>query len=176
LAGELSALRRGDTKAFEAFVMEHERQVFAHLSRVLGFGDDVPDLAQEVFIRAWRGLPSFRGDSTLSTWLYRITHHVALSEISRRKRRPQHVEIDELEHASKNDPGPDATDMSRDVRRYLDRLSGEQCAALTLFYLQDLPVAEIAVVMSVPENTVKTHLSRGRKALGKLLTEAGFGP
>jgi RNA polymerase sigma-70 factor (ECF subfamily) len=126
------------------------------------------EIAQDAFVRAWRALPHFRGESRFSTWLYSIAMRRALDEraaASRRRDREVHVDAEAL--ARFEAPAQKLPDSS--LRARVERLVGElpemQRACITLFYAGDQSVDEIARVLDIPSGTVKTHLFRAREAL-----------
>jgi len=164
--------RAQDPMAFRAFVVRYERMVFALLSRMLGHGPEIEDLAQETFVRAYRGFPSFdpEGPAKLSTWLLTIATRLALD--SRKRRRLDVHGIDE-----DSDTATGSTPESALERRQLGqaiaeaaaRLPDDQRAALVLAELHGLSIAEIAAALDVPENTAKTRLFRAREKMRALL-------
>jgi RNA polymerase sigma-70 factor (ECF subfamily) len=166
---------------FADIVREHQAMVFRTLTRMLGHTDAVPDLAQEVFLRLHRALPQFGHHARLSTYLYRIVVNVAQDEWKRR-RRP------EYRAASLSDPDTGLGDRLADhaptaqavlerrelqaaVDTLLEQLPPAERAALVLFHQEGRRYDEIAAVLDVPVNTVRTHLHRGRSRLARLLRE-----
>lgn len=164
--------RQGEPAAFRALVERHHGRAIALAGRLTGGRDDAEEVAQDAFVRAWRALPSFRGEAAFGTWLFRIVTHVALdrrAELARRRAREVAVD-DAILDAAAGDPGPgaDAGEDRVTARVRLELLAGlseAQRTAVTLHYLEDRPVLEVAQAMGVPENTVKTHLSRARAAM-----------
>jgi len=127
-------------------------------------------VAQDAFVRAWRALPSFRGDAAFATWLHRIVTHVALDRreaAGRRRAREVALDDEVLAEAAAAGVGQEPGDrVTARVRAdLLAALSEAQRTAVTLHYLEDRPVLEVAQAMGVPENTVKTHLARARAAM-----------
>jgi len=162
--------RHGDAGAFRELVNRHQNRVYGLAWRIAGARDEAEEIAQDAFIRAWQALPSFRGEARFSTWLHRITTRVALDrrEAARRRHRRE-VGVDE-EVLAGFAVGSDAGDgedriTGRARAELLAGLSEAQRTAVTLHYLEDRPVIEVAQAMNVPENTVKTHLSRARAAM-----------
>ncbi len=176
-AGEVSAAilercRRGDRQALEHFVITYQNLVFAFLSRMVGRGPHVEDLAQEVFIRAHRALPRFelRPDARVSTWLLKIA--VRLVQDSRKKRRPQLVPL--CDDTMGDDRGhPEKAHRRREIARAFERaaaqLSDEHRMVFVLADFHGLSMASIAETVGIPENTVKTRLFRARERLRELL-------
>lgn len=162
---------------FDVLVARHRDRVFRVALSVLGPGAeaDAEDVAQEVFVRAFRRLGSFRGDSQLGTWLYRVSFNLAVDYRRRARRRGETVGDGVLETlpAAVGDPDRAArqAESERVVRRLLDTLPESQRAALHLHYWMGHTVVEIAELLNTPEGTVKAHLHRGRERLRVVLEE-----
>jgi RNA polymerase sigma-70 factor (ECF subfamily) len=164
----LARCRAHDRSAFRAFVARYERAVFACVSRMLGHGPHVEDLAQDVFVRAWRAFPAFDldGPAKVSTWLLTIAARAALDV---RKRRV--VPIRPLDAAdSVAAPGTPETERARRqlgsaIERAASALPDEQRVAFVLAEHHGLSIAEIAHAMEIPEATAKTRLFRAREKL-----------
>jgi RNA polymerase sigma-70 factor (ECF subfamily) len=170
----LSRCREGDPAAFRAFVTRYERAVFACLSRMLGRGAHVEDLAQEVFLRAFRAFPRFDLDAVAkpSTWLLTIATRAALDA---RKRRV--ISIRPLEDASfVSHAGTPETERTRvelghRIERAAAQLPDDQRAAFVLGEYHGFTMTEIATAMGIPEATAKTRLFRARERMRALLGE-----
>lgn len=172
-AGTLARCRAQDPMAFRAFVVRHERMVFALLSRMLGRTPEVEDLAQETFVRAYRAFPTFdlAGPATVSTWLLTIATRLALD--SRKKKKVGDASLDPVGEATAGAPATHATPELSLQRRELGRaiveaaaaLPDDQRAALVLAEMHGLSIAEIAAALEVPENTAKTRLFRAREKM-----------
>ena len=156
--------RHGDEAAFEWLVERHRDRAFGLALRILRSRPDAEDAAQEAFVRAWQALPRFRGESSFSTWLYRIVARQSFDRLQTLKRRRERETV--IEAAADRAAGASASDeaawRAREVERLIDRLSPVQRAVVTLFYFQDRSVEQVAEALAMPENTVKTHLSRAR--------------
>lgn len=169
---------RGDADAQRAFVDRFGALVYSVCAHSGLAGADRDDVSQQVMLDAFRGLPSYKGVSRLSTWIYSL----ALRRVSDHFRSPHRRELplgapgDETFPqlpAPASVPAPDAQAVlrceDRRVSRALARLPPRERAVLLAYYLGEMPVAEIAAALGVPENTVKTRLHRGRLALRKEL-------
>jgi RNA polymerase sigma-70 factor, ECF subfamily len=159
--------RDGDLQAFGGLVAAHGPRV-AGLVRRLGVPrDDVDEVAQEVFVRAWRAVGRFEGRARFSTWLYRIAFNEAQRRLDALARRPQAVLADERVPATGAAGGdPAAAAVTADlVERELRRLPAPLRAAVVLRDVEGLTTAEAAEVMGVREAAFKSRLHRGRTAL-----------
>jgi RNA polymerase sigma factor (sigma-70 family) len=160
---------------FEELVREHQAMVFRTLLRLTGSREQLDDLAQDVFLRLYRALPSFRGEALVTTYLYRIAVNVAQDEWKRRRRDKQSlVSISDeasgweerLEH-----PGRNAEELLEErefaelVDGQLQRLSQVERAVLVLYHQEERTYEQIALALGLPIGTVRTHLHRARKKL-----------
>jgi RNA polymerase sigma-70 factor (ECF subfamily) len=178
-AGEEQALvaraRTGEVDAFRMLVERHAGRVQALALRIVRSAADAEEVAQDAFVRAWLALPRFRGESSFATWLHRITVRRALDRaetLKLRHTREQALEAAETLAAAAGE----ATDpRRRRLERMIATLPPGQRAAVTLYYLEDRAVEQVAMILSVPEGTVKTHLSRARAALRKAWLEGEAG-
>jgi RNA polymerase sigma-70 factor (ECF subfamily) len=170
----LAGCRAGNEAALRAFVGRYQGLVFAFLSRALGSGAHVEDLAQEVFLRACRALPRFdeAGSARLSTWLLTIASRLAVD--ARRKRRVPIVPL-EPEVAPVAPDTPETERRRAEIGRALARaaalLSDEQRDVFVLAEFHGLDMRDLASVLSIPENTAKTRLFRARERLRALLKD-----
>ena len=184
---ELTIIRRvqhGDTEAFSVLVAAYEKNVFNVALQMTGNREDAQDMAQEAFLKAYNSLPSFRGDSKFSSWLYRIVSNVCLDFKRRQSRRPSSsltVEDDEGEtlqlDIADESQSPEALlerKLTRDaVRRGLQELPDEQRQILLLREIQGLSYEEIAEAMDLEPGTVKSRIFRARKKLCAFLLQDG---
>ena len=170
----------GDECAFGELVRLYENKVYTLALRICGDPEDARDAAQEAFLSAWRGLPSFRGDAELSTWIYRLTSNAAIDQLRRTKRQRGEVSLDDGElglTVRDGAPGPqeaaEGAELRAAVAAGLTRLSPDHRQALSLREVQGLSYEEIAQVLEVDLGTVKSRISRARRALRKILLESG---
>lgn len=158
--------RAGDAEAFRVLVERYRDRLHALALRIVRSPADAEEVTQDAFVRAWLALPRFRGESSFSTWVYRIAVRRAFDRAQAlRLRRAREAG---LEAAGEPAVSGDATARAAQVRRIealVERLPPAQRAAVTLYYLQDRSVEQVAETLEMPENTVKTHLSRARAAL-----------
>jgi RNA polymerase sigma-70 factor, ECF subfamily len=169
--------RTGDVDAFAALLEQHERFVYNLAFRTLNNAEDAADIAQESFLRAWLALPTFRQESRLRTWLYRIVLNLCLNRFPRLRREvrdltdDQMVDIPEIDTLATS-PATLAEQSERHalVHREIDRLPARFRVLISLRYQDDLSYDEIAQVLGLPVGTVKTGLFRAKERLRAALT------
>jgi RNA polymerase sigma-70 factor (ECF subfamily) len=156
-------------EAFERLVPAYRRRVFGLAYSILQDRAAAEDLAQEVFVKLWRALPRYDGRAQLSTWIYAITRNAAVSAVRARRR---DVSLSDPAVAAEAEGIAASAAASPDdaaLRRRIDALPEKQRQAVTLYYLDERPVDEVAQMMGLPPNTVKTHLHRARASLAAAL-------
>jgi RNA polymerase sigma-70 factor (ECF subfamily) len=170
----LARCRAGDAVAFRAFVVRYQRPVFACLSRMLGAGPHIEDLAQDVFVRAFRAFPTFDVDAEARpvTWLLTIATRVALN--ARKRRVLPFAPLDDATHVAH--PATPETERARTelaglIERAARALPDDQRVALVLAEYHGFSMSEIAAAMGVAEATAKTRLHRAREKMRVLLGE-----
>lgn len=156
-----------DRRAFGTLVEAYQPQVRRFLLN-LTHGDDmlVDDLSQETFIKAYMNLRGFKGLSAFGTWLYRIAYNEFCSS-SRRTREERMLSDSPPDQASESSER--ASDAAMTVTQALKLLPDVERTAITLFYIEDQPIKKIAVIMQMPENTVKSHLHRAKDKLKTII-------
>jgi RNA polymerase sigma-70 factor (ECF subfamily) len=166
----LEACRRGDRAAFRRFVLCYQRPVFAYLSRLLGRGPHVEDLAQETFLRAFRAFPRFEpSEARTSTWLLTIARNCALDARKRRALPTSPLHEVEVEAHGTPETEHHRGEIGLAIERAAHALPDEQREALVLAEIHGLSLDEISSVTSTPTSTVKTRLFRARERLRALL-------
>jgi RNA polymerase sigma-70 factor, ECF subfamily len=161
----VSRAQKGDRWAFEQLVDRHQHRLFTLAARLLGSSEDAGDAVQEAFIRAWLGLPSFRGGARFSTWLHRICVNAVHDQRAKARRTEPSPDIDPT------DPR-DAfaqQELSRELQQALNSLEEEYRTAVVLYDVLGCSYAEIAELSGVPEGTVKSRIFRGRAQLAEIL-------
>jgi len=164
----------GDNAAFAELVRRHQGKVRGLLLRLSGNPTLADDLAQEAFLRAYRGLVGFEGRSRFSTWIYRIAYNVFLNHRARGKELaalPQGFESSAA--APDGELSPGRFDLRQDLAAAIAELPERYRVVVTLYYLEDVSYPEIAEVLDVPLGTVKTHLHRAKKLLREHLSGTG---
>lgn len=170
----------GDQDAFAELFRRHGAHVF-HLALSImgrGFDAEAEDVAQEVFLKAHFALPLFRGEAEFGSWIYRITFNQATNVKARVRYRRPHLDDTMLAHAVTPEPGPHSAVELAQRDRYLSEciqsLPEVYQSALRLYYWLGSSVAEVAVLLDVPENTAKSYLRRARQLLDGMLKERGY--
>lgn len=169
----IEACRRGEREAFDRLVVRYQRDVYRLCFRYVNDHEDANDLAQEVFVRAWRGISRFRGESSFSTWLYRIAVNACLN--FRALRRPTTQELPE----TLADPAPGAVaraesdDEARRLRAAVSRLPEKQRATLILKVYHELTHEEVAGILGSTVGTVKANFFHALANLRRLMAEEG---
>jgi RNA polymerase sigma-70 factor (ECF subfamily) len=169
-------VQQGDADSFEVLVRRHQKATFNLVYRLLGDYEEAAEVAQEVFLSAFKSIHQFRGDANFSTWLYRI----AFNQASTRRKSLQlaqqrHVPLDGTELIGDGDAfaDPEKTAQKREaqqrVQSALNSLHKDDAAIIILRDLQDAPYEEVAQMLEIPVGTVKSRLHRARRALKKLL-------
>jgi RNA polymerase sigma-70 factor, ECF subfamily len=156
--------KAGDTAAFSELVRRHQHVVYNLAYRYMRDASAAEDMSQEAFLKAFRMLKGFRGDCAFSTWMYRVTSSVCLSELSRRKRRAE-VALDSDNNTETAVHPGQSHDIPEIVRRCVGELPDRYAQIITMYYLKEISYEEIAQVMDVPLGTLKTWMHRARKQL-----------
>jgi len=177
----VAAFQQGDAGAFDALVSRWDGKIHGAIYRVVGPDDDARDLCQEAFLKAYRGLGTFKREARFSSWLYQIALNVCRDRL-RRRRGKIAVSLDEVEEARNGGlriaaPSPldlvEARDMRQLVAEAMAALTTDEREVVILKEYQDLTFAEIAAVLDVPLSTVKTRLYRGLAQLRHRLERKG---
>ena len=182
----VARVQRGDTAAFEMLVVKYQRRIERLIGRTVRDPDRVRDIAQETFVRAWRALPQFRGESAFYTWLYRIAVNTARREMALQHRDPVLTESALAGEGDDDSSGtfsaaaepstaetPEAVLAGRQVaaavNAAVERLPEELRQALVLREVEGLSYEEIAAVMDCPAGTVRSRIFRARQAVAARL-------
>ncbi|MCF5729657.1 RNA polymerase sigma factor RpoE [Aeromonas veronii] len=173
-------VQRGDKAAFNLLVKKYQHKVVNLVARYVNNPGDVPDVAQEAFIKAYRALPTFRGESAFYTWLYRIAVNTAKNYLTSQGRRPpsSDVEADEAESYGGGEALQEVStpenlaltdELKRTVFSAIEALPEDLRTAITLRELEGLSYEEIAEIMDCPVGTVRSRIFRAREAIDKKL-------
>ena len=178
----MEAARQGDQDAFEQLVRAYEKRVFALTLRMCGNPEDAAEAAQEAFLAVWQGLKFFRGESSFSTWLYRLASNACVDLLRRegRHRAAAGPSLDDKELRLETvDPAPtpqeaaERAELRRQIENGLRALPAEYRQVLILREMHQLSYEEIGQTLSLDPGTVKSRISRGRKRLQKYLMASG---
>lgn len=180
----IEKVRGGDVNAFEELVLRYEGTVYSLALRMVSNREDAADMTQEAFIKAYNSLPSFRGDSKFSSWLYRIASNVCLDFLRSKSRRPQSsltLGGDDDEDVQLEIPDPAAGPEEQLIKKLsmqslsegLKLLPDNQRQILAMRELGGMSYAEIGAALSLEEGTVKSRIFRARKKLCAFLLESG---
>ena len=171
-------VQRGDKAAFNLLVTRYQHKVASLLTRYVSNPGDIPDVVQEAFIKAYRALPEFRGESAFYTWLYRIAINTAKNYITAQGRRPPDMDVDSADaelqdgaDAMRELANPENLMLSDEIRREvmqtLEGLPEDLRTAITLREIEGMSYEEIAIVMDCPVGTVRSRIFRAREAIDK---------
>ncbi|WP_291620210.1 RNA polymerase sigma factor RpoE [Colwellia sp.] len=171
-------VQRGDKNAFNLLVTKYQHKVANLVSRYVKNHSDVPDIVQEAFIKAYRALPNFRGESAFYTWLYRIAVNCAKNHSVSLARKPPStdVEIDDAElfdggGALREHASPEKILLTEEIKKVIfttmDSLPEDLCLAINFREIEGLSYEEIATIMECPVGTVRSRIFRARDAIDK---------
>ncbi|WP_439107822.1 RNA polymerase sigma factor RpoE [Congregibacter sp.] len=175
-------VQKGDKNAFDLLVIKYQQKIMSLISRYVHDADEVQDVAQEAFIKAYRALPGFRGDSAFYTWLYRIAINTAKNHLVSRSRRPpgSDVDVDDAQYLEGGDALRDretpenalfGEELRVRVNGALYALPDDLRTAVTLREFDGLSYEEIAEVMECPVGTVRSRIFRAREAIDKIVQQ-----
>lgn len=174
-AALIARAQEGDTVAFRQIFVRHRGDVTRIVYRMLGPSADVEDVVQDVFLNVYRSLPSFRGDSKFSTWLYRLATNVTRMHLRRGRSRPRFADV-EVPEAPRDGAPPDTPESQvekaervRALYRLLETLSEKKREVLVLHDLEGVPAKEIAEMAGIPVLTVRTRLFYARRELAAMM-------
>ena len=190
--GDLSLVRRvqrGDKSAYDALVLKYQHKVLKLVRRYVRDPSEAEDVVQDAFIKAYRALPNFRGDSAFYTWLYRIAINTAKNSLVSAGRRPISVDLDaqdaaaaELQSRLKDTDTPERLLLTDEIRsvvnRAIDGLPEDLRRAIVLREIEGLSYEDIAASMACPVGTVRSRIFRAREAIDRHLKgvfEGGLG-
>jgi RNA polymerase sigma-70 factor (ECF subfamily) len=181
----VSRAQAGDRQALAELIQSQQSYVYSIAMSLMHNPADAADMTQEAFIRLMRSLGTYRGETRFTTWLYRLVTNICLDGLRRRGRQVESLDeaVGEDDAATRADRLVDADrwaqpdeqlrfrESAAEVRAALAQLPAAQRLALTLHYFEDMRYEEIATVMGLPLNTVKSHIRRGKERMATLLAE-----
>lgn len=173
-------VQQGDKRAFDMLVLKYQHKIIKQVGRYVRDSSEAQDIAQETFIKAYRALPNFRGESAFYTWLYRIADNTAKNYLVAQGRRPptEDIEMEDAERLA-NEPAlkeggtPEHVLLSDEIRNTvfntIEQLPPDLRTAITLRELEGLSYEEIAAAMDCPVGTVRSRIFRAREAIDQKL-------
>ncbi|WP_299524360.1 sigma-70 family RNA polymerase sigma factor [Winogradskyella sp.] len=172
----INAIKNGDTKAYAQLVDRYKDLVYTLALRMLKHKEEAEEVAQDTFIKVFKSLDKFKGDSKFSTWIYRVAYNTCLDNIKKNKKHLNNVAIDEytfnkldtIDNALDNIINEEKRDL---IKKCINKLPEDSSALLTLFYFEELSLEEISKIINVEANTVKVKLFRARKKLAVILEQ-----
>ena len=176
----ITAAQKGDQEAFAQLVRRYEKRVYALTSRMCRNPSDAEEAAQEAFLSAWQGLAFFRGDSSFSTWLYRLASNACVDLLRREGRHQSSVSLDDEDaaidlpdHSLSPHDEAERSELRRQIEEGLAALPPDYRQVLILREMHQQTYDEISAILALDIGTVKSRINRGRKRLRKILLESG---
>ena len=163
----------GKTEQYEYFLDRYGQQVFVLVDRIVSCQEDAEELTQDVFLKAFQQLSSFKAESSFSTWIYRIATNLAISAV--RKKRNDVLRLDDSVFANLSDTQVDealedeSEEQMERLQQAMNQLEADERALITLYYLEEKPLAEVAFILGLTEGNAKVKLHRIRKKLYVLI-------
>ncbi|MCB0445029.1 MAG: sigma-70 family RNA polymerase sigma factor [Gelidibacter sp.] len=172
----INQIIEGDTNAFTVLVNRYKDLVFTLVLRMLKNREEAEEVSQDTFIKVYKSLHTFKGDSKFSTWIYKVAYHSCLDRIKKNKRKFNEVEMNEFtEHQLKLiDNALDnllEAEQKQTIQTCLNLLPSDDSFLLTLYYFDEQSLDEIAEIVGITANNVKVKLFRSRKKLATILKE-----
>ncbi|MEM5948857.1 RNA polymerase sigma factor [Spirochaetia bacterium 38H-sp] len=155
----IKAAKNGDKKAFSMIVEKYKDDVAKTIAGITGKTGDIEDIGQDVFIKLYKNIKNFKGDSSIKTYIIRIAINESLNYKKKKAKRQESHLIEEISAAEEKNNVLE----KQIINTVMKRLNKKHRTLLTLFYINDMPVKEIAMTLNIPEGTVLSGLSRARK-------------
>ena len=170
----IDATINGDTKAFTVLIDRYKHMVFTLALKILKNREEAEEVSQDVFVKVYQVLVSFKGDSKFSTWIYKIAYYRSLDYLKKQKRglSASSLDSDKEYHLPSIENNLDALELKerkQAIKSAIDELPTDDAVVITLHYFEELSLKEIAKIIGVEANTVKVRLFRSRKRLAQLL-------
>ena len=169
----IKEILNGKTEQYEYFLDRYGQQVFVLVDRIVSCQEDAEELTQDVFLKAFQQLSSFKAESSFSTWIYRIASNIAISAV--RKKRNDVLRLDDSVFANLSDTQvdealeDDSEEQMERLQQAMNQLEADERALITLYYLEEKPLAEVAFILGMTEGNAKVKLHRIRKKLYVLI-------
>ena len=165
----IQEILNGKTEQYEYFLDRYGQQVFVLIDRIVACQEDAEELTQDVFLKAFQQLSSFKAESSFSTWIYRIATNTALSVV--RKKKDEVVRLEDSAFANLSDSQvdealeDDSEEQLQRLQRAMEQLDADERALISLYYMEEKPLVEVAFILGLTEANAKTKLYRLRKKL-----------
>lgn len=169
----IKEILNGKTELYEYFLGRYGQQVFVLVDRIVSCQEDAEELTQDVFLKAFQQLSSFKAESSFSTWIYRIATNLAISAV--RKKRNDVLRLDDSVFANLSDTQvdealeDDSEEQMERLQQAMNQLEADERALITLYYLEEKPLVEVAFILGMTEGNAKVKLHRIRKKLYVLI-------
>ena len=169
----IKEILNGKTEQYEYFLDRYGQQVFVLVDRIVSCQEDAEELTQDVFLKAFQQLSSFKAESSFSTWIYRIATNLAISAV--RKKRNDVLRLDDSVFANLSDTQVDealedeSEEQMERLQQAMNQLEADERALITLYYLEEKPLVEVAFILGITEGNAKVKLHRIRKKLYVLI-------
>ena len=169
----IKEILNGKTEQYEYFLDRYGQQVFVLVDRIVSCQEDAEELTQDVFLKAFQQLSSFKAESSFSTWIYRIATNLAISAV--RKKRNDVLRLDDSVFANLSDTQVDealedeSEEQMERLQQAMNQLEADERALITLYYLEEKPLVEVAFILGLTEGNAKVKLHRIRKKLYVLI-------
>ena len=165
----IKEILHGNTTLYEYFLDRYGQQVFVLVDRIVSCQEDAEELTQDVFLKAFQQLSSFKAESSFSTWIYRIATNVAISAV--RKKKNDTIRLDESVFLNLSESQVDealedeSEEQLQRLQRAMEKLEADERALITLYYMEERPLTEVAFILGMTEGNAKVKLHRIRKKL-----------
>ena len=165
----------GNTALYEYFLDRYSQQVFVLVERIVSCQEDAEELTQDVFLKVFQQLSSFKAESRFSTWVYRIATNVAISAV--RKKKNDTIRLDESVFFNLSESQVDealedeSEEQLQRLQRAIEQLEADERALITLYYMEEKPLTEVAFILGITEGNAKVKLHRIRKKLYILIKQ-----
>jgi RNA polymerase sigma-70 factor (ECF subfamily) len=164
----------GDTNAYAKLVQRYQHMVYTLVLKLVGKPEDAQEIAQDTFLKAYQALPSFKGDSKFSTWLYKIAYYKGLDQLKKRKRVLEENTIDgniptDIRSIDNTWDLLEEKEQKETIKKAVNQLNADDSIVIMLFYFEELPLKEIAKILGLKSNAAKVKLFRARKRLAQIL-------
>ncbi|MCC5866955.1 MAG: RNA polymerase sigma factor RpoE [Gammaproteobacteria bacterium] len=180
-ANLVKRVQQGDRKAFDLLVLRYQHKIIKLIMRYVREPADALDVAQDAFLKAYRALPRFRGDSAFYTWMYRIAINTAKNHLVAQKRRPVDFDLDlqdsepfDVQHLLKDTDTPEGLVLTEEIRKTVEEaiadLPADLRTAIVLREMEGMSYEEIAQTMECPVGTVRSRIFRAREAIDKRIS------